>query len=62
MKWEFTVAELANSLSSESLESRLDIYGYNEWDLVNIINCGDKSKFIFKRELKLEECMIIKLI
>lgn len=55
MKWEFTVAELANSLSSESLESRLDIYGYNEWDLVNIINYGDKSKFIFKRKLKLEE-------
>lgn len=55
MKWEFTVAEIDNSLSSESLEARLDIYGYDEWELINIINFGEKSKFIFKRELKLEE-------
>ena len=55
MKWEFTIAEFSNSLSTESLEAKLDMYGYNGWDLVSVINCGENSKFVFKRELELEE-------
>lgn len=53
MRWEFTIAELTNSLSPKELESRLDIFGYSGWDLINIINLGKSSRFIFKRELKL---------
>ena len=55
MKWEFSVEEFSNSLSNEDLEASLDMYGYNEWDLVNIINCGENSKFIFKRKIKMEQ-------
>lgn len=55
MKWEFTIAEFSNSLSPESLEAKLDMYGYNGWDLVSVINYGENSKFFFKRELELEE-------
>ena len=55
MKWEFTIAEFSNSLSTESLEAKLNMYGYSGWDLISVINYGEKSKFFFKRELELEE-------
>ena len=55
MKWEFTIAEFSNSLSTESLEAKLDMYGYNGWDLISVINYGENNKFFFKRELELEE-------
>ena len=55
MKWEYLVVEISNLLPSECLEAKLDVNGYDGWDLVNIINYGKNSKFIFKRELKLEE-------
>ena len=49
------MAELSNSLSIESLEAKLDMYGYSGWDLISVINYGENSKFFFKRELELEE-------
>lgn len=52
MKFEYLVIELENSLSQENLEEQLDMNGYESWELVNVINCGKLSKFIFKRELK----------
>ena len=62
MKFEYLVFEFDNSVSRENLEGELDMCGNESWELDNVI-IGDKfSKFIFKRELKLEEWMISKLI
>ena len=60
MKFEYLVVEFENSVSKEDLEGELDMCGYESWELVNVITgdkiTGDKfSKFIFKRELKLEQ-------
>ena len=55
MKFEYLVVEFENSVSREDLEGKLDMCGYESWELVNTIT-GDKfSKFIFKRELNLEQ-------
>ena len=55
MKFEYLVVDFENSVQREDLEGELDMCGYESWELVNVI-IGDKfSKFIFKRELKLEQ-------
>ena len=54
MKFEYLVVEFKNSLSREDLEGELDTCGYESWELVNVITGVKFSKFIFKRELKLE--------
>ena len=54
MKYEYLVEEFDNSIATEDLETQLDMHGYEEWDLVNII-CGEKNKFIFKRQIKMEQ-------
>ena len=55
MKFEYLVVELENSVSRENLEGELDMCGYESWELVNVITEDKFNKFIFKRELKLEE-------
>ena len=55
MKIEYLVLESENSISREDLEGELDMCGYESWELVNVITWDKFSKFIFKRELKLEE-------
>ena len=55
MKFEYLVVEFENSLSRENLEGELDMCGYESWELVNVITEDKFNKFIFKRELKLEE-------
>ena len=54
MKFEYLVFEFDNSVSREDLEGELDTCGYESWELVNVITGVKFSKFIFKRELKLE--------
>ena len=55
MKFEYLVVEFENSLSRENLEGELDMCGYESWELVNVITEDKFSKFVFKRELKLEQ-------
>ena len=54
MKFEYLVFEFENSVSREDLEGELDTCGYESWELINVITGVKFSKFIFKRELKLE--------
>ena len=53
MKWEFLVTEYANSISREDLEENLDFFGYEGWELINVVKYTDKiSRYIFKKKLK----------
>lgn len=53
MKWEFLVTEYANSMSREDLEESLDFFGYEGWELINVVKYTDKiSRYIFKKKLE----------